>query len=84
MGIRLQDLPPEVRKQVEATHGLGRGRPSRREIDGPGLAVQCHACREVFPTYRGWERHAERTRHNRCDLIIEQRADDAPGEPDHD
>lgn len=73
MPVRLRDLPPEVRQQVAAQHGVsadGRIRPKPPTAgagDGRPCLGRCagpHGCGQQFPTYKAWEKHA--TGPDRC------------------
>lgn len=72
--VKLEDLPPALRKQVQAEMG---GQPGRKLSDAEtkqqGLPVRCHECGLVSDVYngkRGWEGHAEESGHHRADLVL--------------
>lgn len=71
--MRLEDLPPNVRKQVEQELGA-RPKRQRAEVTDGGLPIRCGVCGEVFATYngkRGWEGHAEERGHHRAELVLD-------------
>lgn len=70
--MRLIDLPPKVRAQVDAQLGPQRPRKSRA---GVGLSAPCPGrcgCGERFPTAAKWERHVDRDHggHGRWDIDL--------------
>lgn len=80
MGVKLKDLSPAARAQVDAQLGTAKGRGRKLSDAGtkaPGFPLRCHDCDQEFADYDrkdGWERHAERTGHTRCDIIFDRGA----------
>lgn len=64
MGVRLADLPKEVRDRVEQLHGdeKRRPRPSAAGTGGP-QEVTCQQCRQVFDSFPKAERHGQGSGH---------------------
>ncbi len=63
MGVRLKDLPPDVRKRVEAEHGAPEKKPSKMSGTGGPQEVTCQTCKQVFQTWPKAERHSQAERH---------------------
>lgn len=69
-GVRLEDLPPKLRAQVEQKLGeqpkakKGRRGASRVATDGV-----CWACGVRFMSSAKWERHSDETGHRRFELV---------------
>lgn len=74
MGVRVEDLPPEVRKQVETQTGTtGRRKPSRAETGertvGRCVPADGTACDWTGTAGAAWERHVRETGHGRLELV---------------
>lgn len=69
--MKLEDLPPNLRAQVDAKLGTSkRKRTTQVAIKGE-FRGSCHACGEQFDTNASWERHADERfpGHGRLDQI---------------
>ena len=70
-GIRLEDLPPQMREQVLAK----AGEPTTRKKDRTGAGRTategwCWTCGEEFVSTTAWERHSdENPGHRRFELV---------------
>lgn len=66
--MRLEDLPPDMQRQVLAKAGKPKAIRDRRQAPAGRTSGRCHDCAEVFATYPAWERHADASDHHRWDL----------------
>ena len=71
-GVRLDQLPANVRAQVERQ----LDQPARRTKSraGVGLSAPCPGhchCGQAFPTAAAWERHAAAAGHTRWNIDLE-------------
>lgn len=66
--LKLADLPPKVRAQIEAAEGTKKTSPAKsRKGTGEGAPCPgtCGHCGEAFPTALAWGKHFEATGHSR-------------------
>lgn len=71
--LKLSDLPPAVRAQVEAAEGT-KARPTKsRKGTGEGAPCPgtCGHCGEAFPTALAWGKHFEATGHSRWAIDLD-------------
>lgn len=61
MGVKLSDLPADVRRKVEAELGGPKRRPKPSRADKLTQPQQtlCHPCGRIFPTYLKAEQHLD-------------------------
>lgn len=64
MGVRLEDLPPHMRRKVEQQlhdQGVKRPRKDRTSHDGAPCPTMCADCPDLppFPTYLKAQRHID-------------------------
>jgi hypothetical protein len=80
MAFKLNDLPPKLRKQVEA-NAVGRevSVPARRrpvqrskksDADNWRGEWRCASCPETFRHWAKAERHADATGHSRIEVVL--------------
>ena len=74
--VRLSDLSPKTRAQVEAGARAPRTRPARRGKSRAGISdrTPCPGhcgCGQAFPTAHAWEQHAAEARHRRWNIDLE-------------
>jgi hypothetical protein len=68
-GVNLNDLPPALRREVEAKLGTSkRKRTTQVAIKGQ-FRGWCWACGTLFSVEREWERHVAATGHARLEMI---------------
>jgi hypothetical protein len=71
--IRLEDLPPAVRRRITASAGVELGplphRQAERKRATRGL-WRCHACGALFTAWAVAERHAHTERHVRIEVVL--------------
>lgn len=72
MGVRLSDLPKDVRDKVAARVGSlpPSPSPSSRKRKEPGLRVFCHACGEDCSTETKQARHTKNVGHHRYEAQL--------------
>ena len=71
MTLRLGDLPPKLRAQVEAADPKAR----KRDRTGAGATKTdgwCFTCGERFTSSTRWERHSDESGHRRFVLLGER------------
>lgn len=71
--MRLHDLPADVQAKVRAQMGESpkkRRRDTTGTGDGQPQDYRCHTCREVFPSYTAFERHAHAAGHVRGEMVL--------------
>jgi hypothetical protein len=62
MRVRLEDLPPKVRGQIQAKVDTHDRRPTRSRAgisDRVPCPGHCHNCGQAFPTAHAWQLHAD-------------------------
>jgi len=75
--VRIEDLPPKLRKQIEEKAGEGEGgtrvsaRQTRTPVPGRGSPYRCHTCGATFTHYGAKaERHADEHGGARLEAIL--------------
>jgi hypothetical protein len=72
-GVRVEDLPPAVRRRLSAPSEPSPEptRPTRRRRSRPdGLSFRCYVCGHTSTTWAGAERHAHAERHGRIEVVF--------------
>lgn len=75
--VRLEDLPPSIRRQIEAKAGEAGMVPGggeghvrgTRAAPSPGPAYRCVGCDAVFKTYGRFEKHSDESGHHRGEIL---------------
>jgi hypothetical protein len=68
MPLRLDQLPPKLRKQVADAGGPKRPR-DRKGASTVHIDGTCHDCGAPFTHEKRWEEHSDSTGHRRLDMI---------------